>query len=863
MGDSTTELVNDFVAEAREHLAGVEPDLLALERQGDTPDPAPVQRAFRAIHSIKGGASFLSFEALKRLSHTMEGVLARIRDGHLAADGPTVDVLLRGVDVLRAMVDDVERSDEIPHQVELRALDALIAGDRTATAPPSSDPTEVALTALEAPAEDVATCLAQGMRLCHLETAQHDALATELPARIAEVGRLLGSRELVGTGRVRHLLASVLDSELLAGELGVPVGQLTPIAAEPLRTRLREIGLGSRTQPEPPLSAPTSRPVTAARDASIETPETLRVRLELLDRLMNTAGELVLGRNQLLRTLEGLPDAVPGLHAVLQHLDRVTTELQDDIMQTRMQPVGLLFARFPRAARDQARDLGKQVDVVMSGESVEVDKSIIEALAAPLTHLVRNSIGHGLETPEERRSAGKSPRGQITLQAQHENGQVTVIVSDDGRGMNEARILAQAVEQGLVDERGASALRTQDIIDLTFTPGFSTTTHVSDLAGRGVGLDVVRANVERLGGQVEVETELGIGTSIVMRLPLTLAIIPSLIVGVQGSRFAVPQSSIVELVWVRAEQVVSRVETIQDAPVLRLRGRLLPMVRLREVLGMPADYVEPVSREPSPDRRARIADRRSAARGDDDSAGGRRAAPTSDYNILVLRAGSNRFGLIVDELFESEEIVVKPLPAYVKHLECFAGTTILGDGSVTMILEPGGVASRAGLEFTSIASEEGRRRAEDRVERGPEVAHRAVILFDAAPNERFAVPLEQVLRVERIDLANLRRLGGREYVEHRGSGLPVLRLESVLPVSRVPDDAEEAFLLVPRSAPATTVASGLLVWRIVDALDIPQTFDPPLFDGPGLLGSAVVDGCMTTLVDPCAIAIAAQPREAS
>lgn len=858
MSDSKSDPLREFVAEAREHLASVEPDLLLLERLGERGSTEVVGRVFRAIHSTKGGASFLAFESLKRFSHAMEGVLALIRDGKLRISAPVTSALLRGVDVLRAMVDDIDHSDQVPFAVELAALEVLLAEAKAGPLPsassldsagvkaPSGDAHDAASEVLrvEGPVElqglagfaaslgDVARCLAQGMRLYRLEPAITDGPdAADVTGRMQAVGRTLGRLPRQGERGEALLCATVLESDLLAAELGLSTSQVHPISTEPVRAKLREMGFGVATGSSglpPAARSPVAEPPREPSEVSLQAHETLRVRLQLLDRLMNTAGELVLGRNQLLRSLERLEDNVPGLAAILQHIDRVTTDLQEGIMQTRMQPVRLLFARFPRAARDQSLALGKQVQVSMVGEAVEVDKSIIEALTDPVTHLVRNSISHGIESPDERRAAGKSPVGRITLRAFHENGQIALEVSDDGQGMNCAKILERAAEKGLVDRRSAQTLRHQDIIDLAFAAGLSTSDEVSGLAGRGVGLDVVRTNVERLGGQIEVETEEGVGTAVLLRLPLTLAIIPSLIVGAGAARFAVPQASIVELVLVPAPQISERITSIEGASVLHLRGRLLPLVQLCEVLGMssPTLDVRP------PDSPAW-------------SAG-------SDCHILVLRAGTNRFGLIVDELFESEEIVVKPLPAYVRDLDCFAGTTILGDGSVTMILEPGGLATRGRLEFAKVGKEEGHKRENEAGVREGTRKQRSIVVFDGAPTERFAVPQESVLRVERITPDALRQLGGCEYVQYHGTGMPVLRLDSVLPVSRVPVDATEAFLVVPRSpsgAERRRVAA-LLVWRIVDALQVSAELDPPVLTAPGVIGSTIVDGQVTTLFDP-------------
>jgi two-component system chemotaxis sensor kinase CheA len=413
-------------------------------------------------------------------------------------------------------------------------------------------------------------------------------------------------------------------------------------------------------------------------------------------------------------------------------------------------------------------------------------------------------------------------------------------------------VIRKALDKGLITQTEAAHIAPHEVVKLVLMPGFSTAAEVSDISGRGVGMDVVRTNVEKLGGSVELETEEGMGTTVTLRLPLTLAIIPSLIVGASDARFAVPQVGIDELVWVRSDDVQSKIETIQNVPVLRLRGRLLPLVRLTDVLEIEREFVDPGTGEAQPDRRQSIADQRVADGESRKVEANRRQSASGDFNILVLRAGGNRFGLVVDELFESEEIVLKPLPSYVKQISCFAGTTILGDGRVTMILDPGGLATLAKLSFVSVAREETRRQAEaERADSG--TSERSVILFDSAPGEVFAVPQDRVLRLERIERKQVEVLGGQEFVKYRGAGLPVIRLDTHFPVTPVPSDSEEMFLIIPKDVQAsqpTAARAGILAHRIVDARDVSVQLHRPLFEGPGMKGSAIVDGNLTMFLDP-------------
>jgi two-component system chemotaxis sensor kinase CheA len=963
MKEDELEILEEFVQESREHLAAIEPDLLEMERLGSSTAQDIVNRVFRAIHSTKGGAAFLAFETLKGFSHVMENVLMLIRDKKLEISSDVIDALLRGVDVLRTMVEDVRASDAVDCSRERAALEALLVAPKSleAVAAPSqlsglastlgeplnsvNDATEARTSsaALQTEPEkhregrestahsDMAElrsrmreAVAHGKQIYRIDAGEEPDLGPkqqtieQLESTCATVGEVLlrrSERQETGNGAraTRHVvvLATVLDKSLVANAIGLAESRIeqlertTALTTESLtlalqRTRdIDAVGVpeasrrapversdSSRTPPQAPQQRVISGPSTSlqpsranadrtgiedvelpveakistqiverpgpasaiaqmtqgpnvttngGKEVASEATETLRVRVELLNQLMDSASELVLGRNQLLRALKDQSDKSAGLGIILQHIDRVTTDLQEGIMQTRMQQIGSLFGRFARVARDLGRQLGKNVELRSEGNHVELDKSIIEALVDPLTHIVRNAVDHAIETPEERRKRKKPEVGRILLSASHESGQVKIIVEDDGRGIDRSKVLRKAIEKGIISATAAEKMTERDVAGLLMMPGFSTADQISDVSGRGVGMDVVRTNVESLGGQIEIESELGFGTSVQLRLPLTLAIIPSLIVGANKGRFAVPQASIVELVWVRADDEQKRIQSLHGALALRLRERLLPLIKVEDVLSGSKGNVDG-----------------SQQRGSDED-------ERRDRYILVLRTGTEHYGLIVDELFESEEIVVKPLPHFLKGIDCFAGTTILGDGTVTMILDPSGVASRAGLRFASASTGEA---VVSESTRRSSATKRSVILFAGSPEEQYIVPQEQVLRLERVSKSDLQRSGGRDYVCYRGVGLPLVRLESFLPVTGVPDISEEVYLLIPRMEPGRAVdpTAGILVWRILDALDLELSLQRALFDGPGVKGATLVEGVLTTMLDPVQLVLFAHPR---
>jgi two-component system chemotaxis sensor kinase CheA len=435
-----------------------------------------------------------------------------------------------------------------------------------------------------------------------------------------------------------------------------------------------------------------------------------------------------------------------------------------------------------------------------------------------------------------------------------------VELHDDGRGLNRDKIVTKAVAKGLIDS--GKQLSDQDVFALIFAPGFSTADQVTDISGRGVGMDVVRTNVEKLGGHVEVDTELGVGTTVRLRLPLTLAIIPSMIVGVGDQRFAIPQVNVVEFVWVKAADVARRIEQVQGAEVLRLRDKLLPIVRLADVLGVARSFVDPATGERTEDRRDTLIDRR----GEEGREAGswkedRRKEWRTDYNIIVLRVGKNHYGVVVDELFDIEEIVVKPLSGFLQNTKCFSGATILGDGRVIMILDANGLAATSNLHFTDLQAEELRRAEEERKTAELKASRRrSIILCEAAAGERFAIPQDRVLRLEQVSIANIEHIGDREYIEYRGEGLPLVRLDRHLEVRPLDPNLKELVLIIPKlqsQGDRGHPPAGILISSILDALDVEVELKPVAFKGPGLLGSAVVQDHLTLFLDPVPLVHAA------
>ena len=565
----------------------------------------------------------------------------------------------------------------------------------------------------------------------------------------------------------------------------------------------------AETSPEKSVAA---KPATSGDNDRLRS---LRINVELLDRLMNLVGELTLIRNQTQVTFAAQEGESRNL---IQRLNSVTSELQDTVLQTRMQPVGNLFGRFPRMVRDLARQLGKEVDVVTVGQEVELDKTVLERLSDPLTHLIRNSIDHGLELPDTRAANGKSRTGKIVLSATPADGQVYIEIRDDGRGIDPAAVKAKAASMGLRTEAELDRMSSRELLSLILLPGFSTAKKVTDVSGRGVGMDVVKTNVEELEGHLSIDSWPGQGTSMVLRVPLTLAIVPCLIVTVGDDRFAVPQRELEEIVCLHSGGK-RHLEQAFDAEVFRLREVLLPVVRLSEVLARPraftaADKAEILSKYPPSER-----------------------DPAHIEYILVLRSDGKRFGLLVDKVQGREEIVVKPMHLTMRQLSVFSGATLMGDGRVALITNVEGILEHTRC-YAAVAEESPKSAIRD-----PHEVHR-VLLFEYGPDEQFALPLIQVRRVELLEMSRVEHIGDREFVTIDGKSTRIVRLNNAMNVSPC-DDASTMFLILPKFV---SEPMGILAHRIIDteSLAIDLQSDAHL---PCVLGSAIVRERLTLFLN--------------
>jgi two-component system, chemotaxis family, sensor kinase CheA len=701
------DLTREFLIESQEGLDRMERCLTDLEERPQDLDL--LDEIFRAVHTIKGTTGFLGFKRLETLAHAGENLLCDLRDGKISANQTIITGLLELMDGLRGILHSIETLHHEGESSEAHSDTELI--DRL----------------LELQFSE-----ASGIAAAVIQTPVAEVLEVETPRSGLPVSRAGASRsrasgcpEPTSTSHAEEHRAEE-HSESPEKDRGGAEGKSDLNKSDPSRAR-----------------------VSAASDS------TLRVDVALLNRLMNLVGELVLTRNQILQTTS----LDPNLAVLSRRLDMVTADLRESVMKARMQPVSNVFSKFPRIVRDLSRSLNRRVRLVVEGQETELDKSLLEAIKDPLTHAVRNSLDHGIEPSDVRVASGKDPEGVLRLRAYQESSHVIIEVSDDGAGIAVERVRSRAVERGLVVAERAARLGDRELMQLIFLPGFSTAEAVTNVSGRGVGMDVVRTNVEKIGGKVEIESRPGKGTTLRLRIPLTLAIIPALIVRSLGQSFALPQGSLSELVHIPRERFAVAVEWMEGVPLYRLRGQLLPLIFLDQVL------------DHTLDRRSE----RFAATGDGN-------APVHvvarDCFIAVLDVDGRRFGLVVDSLADPEEIVVKPLSAVLKSIGLYSGATVLGNGDLALILDPGAIASHA-----RIAEREENGRVElgefvddDQARAGMSSKY---LLVETA-NRRVAVPLDEVLRIERIPRSRVEYVVSRPVLNLGGQLLPVYDSGGVL-----------------------------------------------------------------------------------
>lgn len=896
------ELLKEFVVESLEHLSNVENELLSLEESAGDVDIALVNKVFRSVHSIKGAAGFLGLKVLETLAHREEEVLDRLRNNSIRPTNLVINTLLKATDRLKDLLDSIESSNDQDVSENVRALEQLMAIGNEPELATSADVSlqqancNIPIANRNAPCkESSSSSIAETLREFLVESHDglnqierdvvllekdpgNDAIINNIFRNVHTIkgttgflafhhmeklthagenllgalrnGQILLDREIVGAllslidslrgyldtvevqgsdgsvscdaeaAKLNQLLQNRLNitTSCVAQEASVVTQTIAPVQAVVKEPETRTVSSFQTTEkqefsasPSPKVPSPTTEKASAIAtqdtNGSSSVDSTIRVDVAILDKLMTRVGELVLARNQIIQFTNMLGNS--DLVSTTQRLNLITTELQEGVMKTRMQQIGNVWAKFPRMVRDLAAICGKEVRIEMEGKETELDKTIIESIKDPLTHLVRNTVDHGIEKPGVRIQNGKPSEGCLFLRAFHEGGQVNIEISDDGAGLNLERIKEKAVEKGLISQEQASKLAERETCQLIFLPGFSTAETVSNVSGRGVGMDVVKTNIEKIGGTVDLQSVRGVGTTIKIKIPLTLAIIPALVVSNDGSRFAIPQVNLLELVRLEGEQEKNSIEWLQGTPVYRLRGRLLPLVYLRNVLNTKV----------------------------------KEGGCSDVINIVVLRADDRQFGLVVERINDTEEIVVKPLGSQLKNVPVYSGATIMGDGKVALILDVLGIAHKANV----VAKDRSRSMHEtSKSTKENTGCTQTLLILSTGSERRLAIPISQVARLEKIPTDTIEYAENSEVVQYRGEILPLVRLADILGIEETlePDDGLLNVIVYIED----NQSYGLVVHRIVDivetAIELKQQSKRR-----GLLGSAIIQDFVTDYVD--------------
>ena len=756
------DLLREFLTETSESLDTVDNQLVRFEQE---PNNAKIlDNIFRLVHTIKGTCGFLGLPRLEALAHAAETLMGKFRDG-MPVTGEAVTLILTTIDRIKDILSQLEATEAEPEgndQDLIGELEAMVErgmAEMGAAASASKPPAKAE------PAATQGTLIAQTL---------------ERPLRPGEV--------------------SLDELERAFRETSIEVAPAQAKAAAPAPQAAAKQAKPEAAKETKAAKATAKASGDDAPDADRVANQSIRVNVDTLEHLMTMVSELVLTRNQLLeisRRNEDTEFKVP-----LQRLSNVTAELQEGVMKTRMQPIGNAWQKLPRIVRDLSGELGKQIELEMHGADTELDRQVLDLIKDPLTHMVRNSADHGLETPAERAAGGKPEQGTIRLSAYHEGGHIIICIADNGRGLNTERIKAKALTNGLVTEAELEKMTEAQIHKFIFAPGFSTAAQITSVSGRGVGMDVVRTNIDQIGGTIDIKSVAGEGTSVTIKIPLTLAIVSALIVEAGGDRFAIPQLSVVELVRARANSE-HRIERIKDTAVLRLRNKLLPLMHLKKLLMI-----------------------------DDGSS----SDPENGF-IVVTQVGNQTFGIVVDGVFHTEEIVVKPMSTKLRHIDMFSGNTILGDGAVIMIIDPNGIAKALGASGSASHAVADENAAHHAIS-GEQTT--SLLVFRAGTDQPKAVPLALVTRLEEIAADKIEISNGRYMVQYRDQLMPLVQMEGI----SVRTSGAQPILVFADDKRSM----GLVVDEIIDIVEERLNIEVAGAHS-GILGSAVIKGQATEVID--------------
>ncbi len=850
------ELLGDFISESQQSLKDIEKDLLSLETDGGA-DKELVNRIFRAVHTIKGNSGYLKLQNIVGVSHRAETLLDKVRSGERAADANVTDAVLAAVDSLSKMLSDEALGVNADVDGVMRQLDLVLGNTNAATAANSK------IATVGVNAQGTGTDLSQQVAeawdgkndvfeittsLEHL----HSVIDTKegLLAGLNSLGKVLAAStplpelDRTSSGVVKLFYQTVMQPDLLHDHFGFSLEciQKYPVSKKGAPSNSESVSSESKKPEKSHVESPAKNQVsdnssqaTAKKTApgvsnensakhagdTKGAPEaTMRVPVHILHELLEWTGTMVMARNQLMNEFNFSGSAA------FRTLSQAISGVHETVIETRMQTTGSLFERYRRVVRDLARQLGKEVQLHIEGGDLELDRTILEGFADPLTHLIRNSLDHAVETPDEREAAGKNRQGNIYLRSYIQSGEIILEVQDDGRGISAERVCAKAIEKGVISAEAAASLTESQKLFLIFAPGFSTKDQASDLSGRGVGMDVVRNNIEKVGGTIDLQTRVGQGTTIAAMLPLAKALVSSsltkaLVFDLQGERFAIPETAVSEIIRFDSK-TQANVTKVNGQDVYQLRDNLIALVNLAAGLDM----------ESSP------------------------RVLTQDTCLVVLQYRKYLFGVVVDNVIGIQEIIVRSTPRILHSCHAYSGHTVLGNGMVAMILDINGLVNKLNLKFTEEVDKKiSKGKKEDQGTKGERTSadgirkkstRQRMLVFSYAPGEFFAVPLELVAIIKRISLSDIRTIGDREYYQEKQETISLVRLEEFLSIRKLPESTLDCCLIRPT---AVSYPLGILTGTDVTVIEVDDSFDTRTDNDSGVIGTFVHNDRLIMLLD--------------
>ena len=884
------ELKQIFIEEIRENTHNLDNQLLELEKGGANVDKELINEVFRKVHSVKGASGSYGYKVIMELSHAMEAVLSEIREGKMVPKPNIIDALLTAYDRLGKLIDDLDNSNDADVSDMVSTLKSIPPRD---TADETEKPPQQSTTTTPPPA-------AQSSNSDTAEKTHRYRITVDLRQFFDKNSIYDRLQELQTAGDIENgdMDISGIDravksfAEFQFDVVPVYFDYTTALTQEQLTDRfsLMPDNILKLDKEEEPSTPDTAAPAASASQegASDTTADnaptdehqqrkttTLRVNIDTLDTLLNLTSELIMRRNQLYQLSQTLKDKA--LNETVEEIKTITSSLQENVMKTRLSPIKNLFSQFPVIVRKLARKGGKNIEFLQEGENVELDRALIDSMFDPLLHLVRNAVDHGIETPEERKNAGKEEGGYILFKAFNEGGQINLEIHDDGRGMDPAKIRHKAVEKEMVSRDELETMTDMEVVNLVFQPGMSTAAEVSDISGRGVGMDVVLTNFKKMGGTVNIDTKFGRGTIVKIKLPLTLLILQAIIAETAGRKFVVPETEVVEIVRLKDS---SKIDIVYDQEVLQRRDELLPLVRLSSLLKIDktVEVTDPDTEETTYiSERRRLNDRRDdqsddqsndqpdeptetlPANSDTENTAAklpaaerragrdRRRAASRCINLLILNANNNKFGLIVDKIDDIEEVVVKPLGYHFKNIKVFSGIADIGDGNFGLILDIVNLAALANFSFTKIQQTRDKLRAQKQ-QQVQAVDSSMYLLFKLGDtrNDVFSLNMEAIEHIIKIDASEISSIGNRSVVNYLDHSVPVIFLDAIMPVEQIKLEGETYVVLLKK---VKSYDVGIVCKSIVGIQTIENTLDTEGVRYDGISGSKLLEDHIVQFID--------------